>query len=555
MANDIRTEEIITDLNKIEMDNNITFDKEKFIRLIISNVEYNSSTAQRAREYLTEEGYDANAIVAKGIEKIREIQRLKLATKTETTKNYNSDTKRAFRKKYWTHKSVVRLMEESGNSDPSDEIRTRARNLVLKALEMGWEGPPYSPIQLAEYLGIEVRPNEEVIDACIIPRKKNFEIQYNPFQRPTRVNFSVSHEIGHTLFSDCAESIRNRENDPMENRQLEQLCNIAAAEIQLPYAIFSHDANAAPLSIEGLIELATKYRASLESVFLRYVEVIDKPCAILIGIFENENKIVIDYHKTSKHFPTVLPDFFDIPSTSKAYECTTPGWTSREQIDWNTLGGTFNMFNIGISSYRKDKRPRVGMLVLPTESVDLSLETGKVILEMGDATKPRGKGKKIIAQVVNTSAALGRGFGYSLAKNYPVVKEALLAWHSNKEEFKLGNTNLVKISEELFVFQMLAQKGLFPKGNDIPLKYSELQKCLVDLRNAAKEFDCSIHMPAIGSGNAGGDWNIIIGMIHDELVNYDLKVNIYLFPGKPFNPKEKTTLTLFKEDSTWRTEK
>jgi hypothetical protein len=102
---------------------------------------------------------------------------------------------------------------------------------------------------------------------------------------------------------------------------------------------------------------------------------------------------------------------------------------------------------------------------------------------------------------------------------------------------------------------MLAQKGIFPKGNDIPLKYNELRKCLIQLRKVAAELSCSIHMPAIGAGNAGGDWNIIIGMIHDELVNHNLKVNIYLLQGKPFNPKEKTTLTLFKEDSTWGTKK
>jgi hypothetical protein len=62
-------------------------------------------------------------------------------------------------------------------------------------------------------------------------------------------------------------------------------------------------------------------------------------------------------------------------------------------------------------------------------------------------------------------------------------------------------------------------------------------------------------MPAIGSGQAGGDWEIIVGMIHDELVNYDIKVNIYFLPGKPFNPKLKSHLTIFKEDSTWETEK
>jgi hypothetical protein len=192
---------------------------------------------------------------------------------------------------------------------------------------------------------------------------------------------------------------------------------------------------------------------------------------------------------------------------------------------------------------------------LPITSDRSGVDSGKVILEFGDATKPRGPGKKIIAQVVNSSAAMGFGFGKALAKNYPIVKDKLKEWHANKAEFQLGNTNLVKIDENLYVLQMLAQKGIFAKGNDIPLRYDELRKCLIQLREAAIELNCSIHMNAIGSGNAGGDWNIIIGMIHDELVNYDLRVNIYLLPGKPFNPKQKNNLTLFKDNSTWETGK
>jgi hypothetical protein len=102
---------------------------------------------------------------------------------------------------------------------------------------------------------------------------------------------------------------------------------------------------------------------------------------------------------------------------------------------------------------------------------------------------------------------------------------------------------------------MLAQKGIFATANEIPLRYNELRKCLIELRNTAIELGCSIHMPAIGAGQAKGNWEIIIGMIHDELVNYNLKVNIYLFPGKPLTQRNPTNLTFFKEDSTWESEK
>ncbi|TJZ63305.1 ImmA/IrrE family metallo-endopeptidase [Sphingobacterium olei] len=541
------------------MSNETMFNREDFIRLILSKVEHNSSSAQNAKEYLSEEGYDIKEVVNEGLMRIKEISnRLKLSDdKLSSIQKVPAKSSRKSFRKNWSHESVRLLISESNNEDPYEAIKARARDLVFRAFENGWEGPPYSPIKLAEIMGIDVTPNDSVIDAKIVPQKGNkFQILYNPFQIPTRVNFSIAHEIAHTLFSDCAKATRNREENPTENRQLEQLCNAAASEIQLPYAIFSNDANNAQASMKGLIELAKKYKASLESVFMRYTEVIDQPCAILIGIFQDDGKIVVDYYKSSRFFSLDIPESFQIPADSNAYECTSPGWTAEEIADWEIfLGKSYLVSSVGISPYKRDTKPRVGILVLPIEYARHDQHYGKIILEFGDATKPRGKGKKIIAQVVNTSASLGRGFGYSLAKNYPVVKDRLKEWSSDKSTFVLGNTNVVEVDKDIFVFQMLAQKGLFAKGNEIPLRYKELRKCLIQLREYALDNNCSVHMPAIGAGQAGGEWDIIIGMIHDELVNYEIKVNIYLFQSNSFNPKRKSNLTLLNESSTWETKK
>lgn len=537
------------------MSNSVHFTPTDLIKLMLANFEHNSSSISTARAYLEEEDINADNVLEEGLNRITELKkRLQINTKASSlviSQLYEEPLTQTS-KREWSHHSVKKLITESGNPDPIDEIKKRVRNLVVKAFEFGWEGPPFSPVQLAKYCNIEVMPNDSVIDARIVPQKNNcYHIQYNPFQKPTRINFSISHEIAHTLFSDCAESVRYREESPSANRELEQLCNIGAAEIQLPYAVFSHDANKAEASINGLIELSTMYKASLESVFIRYTEVIDMPCIVLIGIFQTDTKIVIDYYKTSRFSKVKLPSNFEIPSDSKAYECISPGWTSRETVNWGYLEEPYELSSVGISPYKRDNKPRVGILLFPKKHVNTSPELRKVILEYGDATKPRGKGKQIIAQVVNTGAALGRGFGYSLTQNYPVVKDALKKWHEDKKSFVLGNTQLVEVNSNLFVFQMLAQKGIFSKGDEIPLKYNSLRTCLIKLRETAIQLKCSIHMPAIGAGQAKGDWNIIIGMIHDELVNFGIKVNIYLLKGAPFNPKHKSNLTIFKEDSTW----
>lgn len=457
--------------------------------------------------------------------------------------------------KVWQHKSVVNLIRESGNTDAEDEIRSRARELVLRALENGWTGPPFNAIELSKFLGYEISPNDAVTDARTVPKgKKDFLIEYNPFQKPTRINFSVAHEITHTLFSDCAEEIRHREDNPGKNRELEQLCNIGASEIQLPYAVFSNDANSIEdITLENLIGLASRYKASLESLFIRFAEVSDKACAIMICAFQDTKTLSIEYYSKSSTFPTAIPGDFIIPHNSKAYECLSPGWSARETVKWNFLKNQYDIYCIGLSPLRKDNRGRVG-IIISTHKNEI-LQNRKINLEFGDATKPRGAGVKIIAQVVNTSGGLGLGFGKSLAKNYPLVKSTLSEWKEEKDKFRLGETKLIQVKNDTYVFQMLAQKGLFEKNGEIPLKYSSLRQCLIDLREACLHLNATVHMPMIGAGQAKGDWNIISGMIHDELINKGIDVNIYMLPGKVPNVKTKSNLTLFNEESTWLKEK
>ncbi|MFP5041627.1 ImmA/IrrE family metallo-endopeptidase [Parasediminibacterium sp. JCM 36343] len=456
----------------------------------------------------------------------------------------------------WAHKSILNLINESGNTNPEDEIRSRARALVLNALQNGWSGPPFNAIELAKFLNIDIIPNDGVLDARTIPKGKNgFIIEYNPFQKPTRINFSVAHEIAHTFFSDCGDQIRDREDDPRENRELEKLCNIGASELQLPYAVFSNDVNKIDkITLEELIELAKGYKASLESLFLRFVQVVDKPCAVIICYFKNPNELAVDYCKESALFGLKIPNDFVIPQGSNAYECTAPGWSARETVKWDFLGNEYDIYCIGISPLRKENKARVGIIVTP-RSYEENLQDKKITLEFGDATKPRGEGVKIIAQVVNTSGGLGLGFGKSLSKNFPLVKTELQKWQEDKSRFKLGQTNTFRVEKDIYICQMLAQKGLFEKNGEIPLKYPSLRDCLIELSDYALEIGATVHMPMIGAGQAKGDWNMIMGIIHDELIGKNIKVSIYMLPGKVPNIKTKSSLTLFKEESTWPKEK
>src|SRR5258706_3381805 len=163
----------------------------------------------------------------------------------------------------WKNKSVLSLIQEHNNPDPGEIMRQKTREMVLGAFEKGWNGPPFDPFKLARLFNINIAPNESIYDARILIVNDKFQIEYNPYQNPTRINFSVSHELGHILFSDWHETVRNREEDKVgELWELEFLCDIAASEILLPYAEFAQEANSLPLNMNSLLEISNKYQAS-----------------------------------------------------------------------------------------------------------------------------------------------------------------------------------------------------------------------------------------------------------------------------------------------------
>jgi hypothetical protein len=111
----------------------------------------------------------------------------------------------------WTNKSVLKF---AGNSDPIALIEARARELVLRARDAGWSGPPYNPLAIADLLKIPVEANSEIADARTVPTEAGVKIEFNPTRPRERVRFSVAHEIAHTLFSDVAEQSRHRGGAP-----------------------------------------------------------------------------------------------------------------------------------------------------------------------------------------------------------------------------------------------------------------------------------------------------------------------------------------------------
>jgi O-acetyl-ADP-ribose deacetylase (regulator of RNase III) len=140
----------------------------------------------------------------------------------------------------------------------------------------------------------------------------------------------------------------------------------------------------------------------------------------------------------------------------------------------------------------------------------------------GDATQPTVPGPKIIAHVCNDIGGWGRGFVLSVSKAYPEAEKAYRSWFQGNPEhaslpFQLNEVQLVKVADDVHVANMIAQHGIFTKNGVPPIRYDALKRCLQNVRVCATVLGASVHMPRIGCGLAGGEWNKIVPIIDENL--------------------------------------
>ena len=57
----------------------------------------------------------------------------------------------------WKHRSVQALNVD----DPIAWVTERARQLVYRAIELGWSGPPFDPLELADLLRLPCGPRRK----------------------------------------------------------------------------------------------------------------------------------------------------------------------------------------------------------------------------------------------------------------------------------------------------------------------------------------------------------------------------------------------------------
>lgn len=434
----------------------------------------------------------------------------------------------------WKSPSVRRM---AGGDDPIAAVMSKARQMVVKAMDDGWSGPPYEPARLATLLGMAVRQNEDVADARLVPGDGGkATIEYNPNRPRTRIRFSIAHEIAHTLFPDHAEKIRNRSYDAALNtdQEVETLCNMAAAEILMPVDPDSDDnLETIPLTMADIVHMRDKFGVSTEAMMIRLASITAHNAIIFCAARRNDARsspYTVEYVLNSRSATPLLRPGASLRDMGILSECTAVGYTTHSRRE--KMPGTDETRRvecIGVPPHRGRIYPRVMGVARPTSTERVRpLEIEHVI---GDATKPVGDGKKIIAHVANdANGKWGRGFGLALTRTFDGIRDDFLGW--SKRGLRLGSARAFDAGSGLTVFSMVAQQGM-PRSGQRTIRYAHLATCLDNLAALSKEKGATVHMPLIGTGYAGGSWDVVEDLLNRHLVRRGVRVTVYSLPGTP----------------------
>jgi O-acetyl-ADP-ribose deacetylase (regulator of RNase III) len=151
----------------------------------------------------------------------------------------------------------------------------------------------------------------------------------------------------------------------------------------------------------------------------------------------------------------------------------------------------------------------------------------------GDATAPVGAGAKIIVHVCNDLGGWGRGFVVALSRRWPEPERRYRAWHRGEEQqpFALGEVQFVQVAADLWVANLIGQRDLRPVRGVPPVRYEAIREGLKKVTLEARRLSASVHMPRIGCGLAGGNWEAVGQIVEEELVNAGVPVTVYDLPA------------------------
>ena len=149
----------------------------------------------------------------------------------------------------------------------------------------------------------------------------------------------------------------------------------------------------------------------------------------------------------------------------------------------------------------------------------------------GDATCPIGDGAKIVVHVCNDEGGWGKGFVLAVSKRWkqPEATYRDSVKSAGKHGLELGEVQFVEVEKDVWVANLIGQHGTRTVGGRPPIRYEAVRKGLARVAEFAAQHAASVHMPRIGCGLAGGNWEEVEPIIAETLNALGVDVTVYDF--------------------------
>ncbi|MCX9024660.1 MAG: macro domain-containing protein [Candidatus Methanoperedens sp.] len=128
----------------------------------------------------------------------------------------------------------------------------------------------------------------------------------------------------------------------------------------------------------------------------------------------------------------------------------------------------------------------------------------------------------VLAHGCNCRGGYGSGVAYAMAKKYPKARESYLE-KFEEDGWKLGEVQFVVTHDGVVIANCATQASYLPRGI-CHANYPAIRVCMTKVKEFAKVNNKTIAIPKIGAGLAGGDWNIIEGILNEVFDDYDVTV-------------------------------
>jgi len=141
----------------------------------------------------------------------------------------------------------------------------------------------------------------------------------------------------------------------------------------------------------------------------------------------------------------------------------------------------------------------------------------------------------VIVHGCNAQGAMGSGVALVIKNKWPVVYTDYRDMHE-RYGLELGDVIFSHVEQELFVANAITQE--YYRGckwgpvKDVHVDYEAIGRAfaeIADFFNDHPEIEKNLHMPLIGAGLAGGDWDTIEQIILETLKDTNIQVYLWIY--------------------------